>query len=244
LIAGNHGPYEDSRKEAPPDEKFVNWTRRMGLNDALEWQIETIGRFDVRMIPAAKALTQESHPGDRLLTAAAFDGLNLESFYYPFYLYRIDNAIADPPSPKYRSRIPADRFYTSTGRRDPGGAIAGASTQVPSYLVYGPYVECSPGRYRIKFYVTGLASESLLVDVAGEGGRVLTKTTTAAAQLGSITFSNDSSQRLEFRIFGASDPAFRFDGVDLEWLSDSMPPAAVDEIPRRVPNGLAAPLRP
>jgi len=225
LIAGNHGSYEDSRKEAPPDERFVNWTRRMGLNDALEWQIETIGRFDVRMIPAPKALTQESHPGDYLLTAAAFDGLSLESLYHPFYLYRIDKAIADPPSPRYRSYIPADRFYTLTGRRGPEGAIVGAGTQMPGYLVYGPYIEFSPGQYRIKFNVAGLASESLLVDVAGKGGRVLMKTTTAPAQLGSITFSNDSSQRLEFRIFGASDPAFRFNGVDLEWLSDSVQPA-------------------
>jgi hypothetical protein len=80
LTAGRHAFFEDpALRAAPVDNMFLDWTWRNGLGEDVEWQIETIGRFDVRMIPKTNAIPTEARPNDFVLTVAQLDGLGVPS---------------------------------------------------------------------------------------------------------------------------------------------------------------------
>jgi hypothetical protein len=228
LIAGRHAYFEDpsSFGGTPQDDMFLDWTWRKGLEEPLEWQIETIGRFDVRMVPAASAIKEEARPGDYLLTLARFDALNLKSSHDPFNLYRIGAVLAQPPSPRYILHIPADRFATGRAPGEFGDPIPGRGAQAASCLVYSPQEEFAPGTYQVNLDVASTASASLSLEVTESGGRVLTRKAAFPVQSRSAAFASDSTRPLEFRVFRRSDPALRFDGLDIEWISRSVQPVS------------------
>jgi len=225
LIAGRHAFFENpSSRATPQDGYFLDWNWRSGLTEALEWQLEALGLFDVRMIPSAAALRSEARPGDYFLTTAAVAGLDLTSYQYPFRLYRISTKLAEEPTLQYWTRIPADRFQTKTGRHDQTGRIVGSGSGEVGYLVYGPGLEFSTGKYEARFeYEAG--TETVFIDVADQTGKIYGSQNVAPGALARISFALPIPTALQFRIVGRSTQFFHFDGVTLD--RDSLRMASV-----------------
>ena len=219
LIAGRFA-YFESRAIQPaiPDDRFLDWTWHLGLGEPLGWEIETIGRYDVRMFSSAAALAAEARAGDLLLSAARFDQLQLLGFHFPVYVYRIPSKLAGAPEPHYETYIPAEKFYSITGRRAPSGTIVGTGGPQEGYLVYGPYISMTAGRYRAFFDVSSQDSMDVAAEVVGEGNRVVASERGPVPTLAPLQFATDGTGALQYRIVGRGGTDFRFNGVRLEFL--------------------------
>jgi hypothetical protein len=217
LIAGRHAFFEDPTfRAAPVDNKFLDWTWRNGLGEDVEWQIETIGRFDVRMIPITNAIPTEARPNDFVLTVAQLDGLGVPSSHDFLQLYRVPRISAQAPAPKYLIHIAASRFEAEKALRAPGG-------KTTTSLSYAPPLGLSEGTYQVRFDAAASTSDPLTVEVTGTEGKVLVRKTAYSAQT-SGSFSHYTGP-VRFHVYGDSASTSRFEGLDVEWLSTS-PPAA------------------
>ena len=216
LIAGRHAYFENpSLRATPQDGNFLDWNWRSGLTEPLEWQLEVLGLFDVRMIPSSGALRSEARPGDYFLTTAAVGGLDLKSYQYPFRLYRISARLAEEPLLQYWTEIPADRFQTKVGRHGPTERIVGSGSGDVGYLVYGPGLEFSAGKYEARFeYEAG--TETVFIDVCDQTGKIYGSQNVTPGAPAKITFALTTPTALQFRIVGRSTQVFRFDGVTLD----------------------------
>jgi hypothetical protein len=201
LVTGKHGYFDDpALRDAPIDDMLLYWTWRLGLDEPVEWQIETIGRFDVRMIATAAELEREARPGDRVLSTARFDSLTFESSYRTLRLYRIDRALSELPTPRYVRHIPGARF-------EPG--LYGLS-----YTLTYPR-----GTYEVKFEMANGAPSSYAV--SGAGVRSLARQDLVAPGT-RLRFSHSSDGPVTFRIIGDRSPGYSFKGADLEWTSETV----------------------
>ncbi len=219
LIAGRPGFFEPrASQSALRDDRFLDWTWHLGLDEALGWEIETIGRYDVRMISSAATLAAEARAGDLLLSAARFDQLQLLGFHFPVYVYRISAKLAGSPEPRYETYIPADKFYTITGRRGSSGTIIGTSAPQEGYLVYGPYIPLSAGPYRAYFDASSQRPIDMTAEVVGEGDRVVASERGPVSTLAPLPFVTNGTGPIQYRIVGRGGTDFRFSGVRLEFL--------------------------
>jgi hypothetical protein len=217
LTAGRHAFFEDpALRAAPVDNMFLDWTWRNGLGEDVEWQIETIGRFDVRMIPTAKAIPTEARPNDFVLTVARLDALGVPSSHDFLQLYRVGRISAQAPAPKYLIHIPAARFRTAQVRQESGA-------KTTSSLVYAPPLGLAGGTYQVRLDTAASTNDPLTVEVTGREERVLLRETAGLA-VASASFSQYTGP-VAFHVFGDIGSISRFEGLDVEWVSNSPPPA-------------------
>jgi hypothetical protein len=216
LTAGRHAYFEDpALRTAPVDNMFLDWTWRNGLGEDVEWQIETIGRFDVRMIPKPKAIPMDARPNDFVLTVARLDALGVPSSHDFLLLYRVARISAQAPAPKYLIRIPAARFQT-------GQAVDGAGAKTTSSLSYVPPLGFAAGTYQVRFDAAESTNDPLTVEVTGAQEKVLIRKTGGAAET-PASFSHFTGP-VAFHILGDIANISGFEGLDIEWLSNSPPP--------------------
>ena len=93
LVAGRHNYFEPQHTECRIDGKLLDWTWRLGLPESTVWAIETLGRYDVRMIPSVPEFAAVSKPGDSSLTIAQPLGLDFVSRHPPYSLYRVPSGV-------------------------------------------------------------------------------------------------------------------------------------------------------
>jgi hypothetical protein len=72
---------------------LLDWTWRLGLPESTVWAIETLGRYDVRMIPGVPEFAAVSKSGDYFLTIAQPLGLDFVSRHPPYSLYRVPSGV-------------------------------------------------------------------------------------------------------------------------------------------------------
>jgi hypothetical protein len=217
LIAGRHAFFEDpALKAAPVDNMFLDWTWRNDLGEAAEWQIETIGRFDVRMISTAQAIPKEARANDFLLTIAQLDTLGILSVHDFLHLYRLNRVPSQAPSPRYVIHIPAARFQKATGG-----------------LIFVPPLGFAAGTYQVTFDATASVPDLLSIEITGSDEKVLMRKT-AGSTVTSASFAHHTGP-VAFHILGDLGTSSRFEGVDVEWTSNSPPPAGPPD--HFVPDG-------
>jgi hypothetical protein len=93
LVAGRHNYFEPQHAGCRTDGKLLDWTWRLGLPESTVWAIETLGRYDVRMIPGVPEFATVSKPGDYFLTIAQPLGLEFVSRHPPYSLYRVPSGV-------------------------------------------------------------------------------------------------------------------------------------------------------
>jgi len=209
LVVGRHAYFEDPSmvRTDSQDNRFLDWTWRLDLDETLEWQIETTGRFDVRMIPSPATVKDVGRPGDYMLTVARFDELTLKSFHYPLCLYRIAAEPTRQLKADYLLHVPAQQF-----RRLSSGEFGFDLPAMPR------------GTYQLSIDWTETPTEPFAIKVAGAHG-MLPDRRSGAPSTGSIAFVNDAVQPLAL-LLQRGDPQFKFDGVDFLFVSVSMRPIA------------------
>lgn len=205
LVAGRHAYFEDPSlaRTDPEDDRFQDWTWRIGLEEALVWQIETVGRFDVRMIPAPAAVKNVGRPGDSVLSVARFDEMRLKSFHFPLCLYRIDAQLPSPPKAEYLLHVPAGQFHRGISRD-----LAFALPELPL------------GTYHLSIDTSQTTNQGITVDVAGLHGPLPQKRI-GSSSAATAAFVNDALQPLSLLLHGPA-PESTFEGVDLEFVSPSL----------------------
>lgn len=93
LVAGRHNYFEPKHAGCRIDGELLDWTWRLGLPESTVWAIETLGRYDVRMIPDVPEFAAVSKPGDYFLTIAQPLGLEFVSRHPPYSLYRVPSGV-------------------------------------------------------------------------------------------------------------------------------------------------------
>lgn len=216
LIAGRQSYFEAQRDWSKNEGRFLEWTWHFGLTEALVWRIESLGRYDVRMIPSPTSLLGIARDGDLFITTAAFDDLDLISFRYPLYLYRIPRgSLTNSITARYATYVPAEKFYTNVGEKTSSGLIKGSGSGQEGYMVYGPYLPLPAGSYRVSFDVSGAPDAQVSLDVASHN-KPLERSSTSLGTLSPIDFSTTESSALEYRIIARSASDFVFRGVRIE----------------------------
>jgi hypothetical protein len=93
LVAGRHNYFEPQHTGCRTDGKLLDRTWRLGLPESTVWAIETLGRYDVRMIPGVPEFAAVSKSGDYFLTIAQPLGLDFVSRHPPYSLYRVPSGV-------------------------------------------------------------------------------------------------------------------------------------------------------
>jgi hypothetical protein len=120
------------------------------------------------------------------------------------------------PAPKYLIDIPAARFQTGQARRESGA-------KTTSSLTYVPPLGFALGTYQVRIDAAASTNDPLTVEVTGPEERVLMRKTAGSAET-SASFSQYTGP-VAFYIFGDIGSISRFEGLEVEWVSNSPPPA-------------------
>lgn len=159
VICGNMAYYEERHRWTPIDDFFLEWHRRFDLSDLAILQIETVGRFDVRIARNPDQIAELMRPGDRLLAATRMTGLDLVSYQYPYYLYTLRRPSTQPPRPLYIVDISQELAY---------GWPLGYPPEQQPYLMLGQPVNLPPGRYRARLLVVAGPVGRIKIEVVGQ----------------------------------------------------------------------------
>lgn len=219
LVTANPSYFQFEARRWSADEAYVEWNRNAGLTEVFIWQLELLGRFDVRTLPDLRFLPEMSQPGDVLLTAAQLDGLEAIDTRFPLSLYRIGQNPVALPHMLYELDIPARVFATQVGERTPSELIAGDGSGDNGFLVYGPYLPILTGTYEVKFNIVGDPEMPITLDVYEHPDRTVAREAVTIGDLGVLTFTTSGASALEYRVFGEDDADFRFLGVTLRYVS-------------------------
>jgi hypothetical protein len=143
------------------------------------------------------------------------DALGAPSSHDFLQLYRVARIPVQAPAPKYIIHIPAARFQTGP-QRDQGAKTA-------SSLTYVPPLSFAPGTYQVRFGAAPSTHDPLTIEVTGSEEKVLMRQTAGSAET-LASFSHFTGP-VVFHVLGDIGSVTGFQGLDVEWLSNSSPPA-------------------
>ncbi|HEY6390158.1 MAG TPA: glycosyltransferase family 39 protein [Bryobacteraceae bacterium] len=189
VICGNMAAYQESHRITPIDDFFIEWQRDFGLTDIAILQIEATGRYDVRIVRNPDMIRTQMRPGDRLLSTTRITDLDLISFQYPYYLYTLGKAGANP-RPLYTIDLTEDVIY-----------------ERQNYLMIGQPVLLPAGNYRATLYLEDNAL--LAVEV------ITANTSVAHFEEKSFDFKSPGNAPLQFRLSGRA----KFHDATIEYLT-------------------------
>ena len=195
ILCGRMGYYQESERSTPLDPLFVNWHESFGLTNVWNFQLETYGRYDVRMAQSPDQIAGFLRPGDHLLAATRLTGLDLISYRFPLYLYAAHQSLAAAPRPLYTFDITKDQSY---GR------------------VLDPPINLLPGGYRARLYLR--PTQTFSVEAVNlKDNTILFHSQGSAAELRAFEFSAPQNAVVQFRM--ASEPErAQFQELTLEYL--------------------------
>jgi hypothetical protein len=199
IVAGNMAYYQEASRTTPWDQFYIDWEGRLGLNDFTVFQIEILGRYDVRIARNPNQLAQLARPGEYLLTATRMTNLDLVSYSDPLYLYRVPQASSEKPRPLYTFAITANELYVWP---------PGSPPEKETGKVVGGRVDLPPGRYRATLYLKSDPSEGLTAMVIKHEDKTEIFQQEITGSRTDFEFSADGAA-LRFRLGG---PGFRHTG--------------------------------
>jgi hypothetical protein len=176
------------------DAFFTEWHQRFDLTQFRLFEIETTGRYDVRIAESPEQIGGIMRPGDRLLTATRMSGLELVAEQHPYYLYELRDSSPKNIRPLYTLDITAELTY---------GWPLGVSPGRQTRIMLGQPVNLPAGRYRATVYLNAGANDRLAAEVVGERTQnVLAQSHWSAAGTAPLLFTTRGDTPLRFRLRG------------------------------------------
>ncbi len=226
LIATDAGPWQSSRAHLISDYFFLEWNRAMGLDGPNVWQLETLGRYDIRPVAQWRQLAEIARPGDYFLTTTRFTNAELAGSKPPYYLFRI-TAEAARMQPVYASEIPHERVIIVTpGMGQPSPPAAGQD------LASGPLNIPVGGSYRLTAMAQGDFSAATAIEFKAADGATLSRTAAAPGQRLAGEFTVPGPGQVFYHLLGRPGVGVKLQGLRLEYIGSEPAP---DQLPKMNP---------
>lgn len=195
ILCGRMAYYQERHRSTPFDAFFVNWHERLGFTEIWNFQLETFGRYDVRMAQTVDQLRALLRPGDHLLTATRFTGLDLISYRYPLYLYTARKPLASDPRPLYTFDITAE--------------------QVVGKMLSGP-IDLPAGNYRATLHVGTNPESQVAIEAVTKNRFVIVHREGPSPGVLAFEFQASGDSPIQF-LLGSEGQARSFQELTLEY---------------------------
>ncbi|MCX6546020.1 MAG: hypothetical protein NTV05_16615 [Acidobacteria bacterium] len=221
IVCANMAYYQEQHLVTPLDQFFINWHRRFDLSDLFVLQIEALGHYDVRIARYPEQIRTWMRPGDHLLSATRMTDLQLVSYQYPYYLYRLTETLHADPKPIYVIDITEELSYLWPLGLPPAQQV---------YQMLGQPVNLLAGHYRATFFVRPDPSRPFFAEVERTVGKlVLARRQGSASGVTTFDFATPGDSPLQFRLSGPGMLGAVFKAASVEYLRPfvtPLPPAA------------------
>ncbi len=196
VLCGRMAYYEEKHRSELYDRFFVNWQETFGLTDIWNFQLETYGLYDVRMVQSPEQFRTRLRAGDRVLSATRLSDLDLVSYRFPLYLYAVPKRAVDP-QPLYIVDVTAEQ-------------ASGKALNVPMRL--------PAGQYRASLHLAHAPDAHLSIEaVATKTGLALFHREGTAEDISMFELSAPEDSPVQFRL-GSEREARLFRELTLEYM--------------------------
>ena len=179
ILCGRMAYYEEGHSTAPFDPFFVSWQETFGLTDIWNFELETYGRYDVRMVQSPEQFRALVRPRDHVLSATRLSDLDLVSYRFPIYLYAVPKRAVDP-RPLYIVDVTSEQ-------------ASGRALNVPMRL--------PPGQYRAILHLANAPNVHFSLEgVATKTASILFHSEGTAAEIRMFDFSSPTDSPVQFRL--------------------------------------------
>lgn len=218
IVCAQMAFYQERHWVTPMDAFFIEWHQRFDLTQFKVFDLEALGRFDVRIASSPEQVRELMRPGDRLLTATRISGLAPLSYQYPYYLYTLRGATLEKIEPLYTFDITGNLAIPQ-----PPDVAPAQQTRI----LLGPPVNLPAGHYEVEFRVRARPADHIAAEVVQEpGGTAIARREGSAGELGPLEFSTHAYAPVRFLLTGPDAGKVGFQGAVVRFagaLKEPMP---------------------